>query len=142
MFTAWHKARLDQFLLKIFYYGYSVLDVGGVSVIHQADDVVIQHPEPGGEEVEVDELCWWPDDPLSQIQPPTKLDCLTEEIGSCLVFKFSSYKQAGCDADRTEQNLVKHNFLDHHPDPSSWDSLVEIVVPEMTQESRSQPERC
>lgn len=64
MFTERNPTRLDEFLLEVLHYRSLVLDVGGVGVIDQADDVVIQNPELGGEEVEVNKLCRWPNDPL------------------------------------------------------------------------------
>jgi len=84
--TARNKPRSDQLLLKVINNSDVMLDVGGVGVVGQADDVVIQHPEPGGEEVEVDELGWGPDHPLGQVQSPTNLDCLIHKLRSCLPF--------------------------------------------------------
>ena len=41
-----------------------------------------------------------------------------------------------------EPHLVKYNLLHHHPDPPPWQNLVQIVVPEVTEEARCQTKGC
>jgi len=48
-----------------------MLDVRGVDVVDEGDEVVVGHPIPRGQEVEVDELSWGPQKPLGHVQLTT-----------------------------------------------------------------------
>lgn len=45
-----------------------MLDVRGVEVVGQRDQIVEDDSVPRGQEVEVDKLCWRPQHPLGEVQ--------------------------------------------------------------------------
>ena len=53
----------------------------------------------------VNELGWRPDDPLSEVEPPSQLYGLTGEAGAGLVLHLTRHNQAGSDTEWTEYYL-------------------------------------
>ncbi len=48
-----------------------MLDVRGVDVVDEGDEVVVGHAVPRRQEVEVDELSWRPKEPLGNVKLTT-----------------------------------------------------------------------
>ena len=53
-----------------------VFQVGGVPVVEEADEIVVDNPVFGRQEVEVDKLGGWPDEPFREPKLSPQLSCV------------------------------------------------------------------
>ena len=108
--TGGQHPRLYQLLLQLLVHGDGVLDVGGVGVVHQAHQVVVEHAVAGGQVVEVDELRGGPDEPLGQVEAAAQLQGLAGQAARAPVLQLARHHQARRDAQRAEHHLQHRSY--------------------------------
>jgi len=112
--------------------------MGGVPVIEEADEIVVDNPVLGRQEVEVDKLSRRPDEPLREPQLSAQLLCVFYDLTRRFCLKYSPRnKYAGGNTYGAKKNLVPGNFDDDCLECSPREEVVEQLIPMVAEQTCS-----